>query len=137
MTHVSNSSLRSPRYYALTFFILVFAKKFQIPQPHPMTLFQALAKSEELNCRIVNRSAGVVTNAKTCHKDLEHSIDDWPKTGWELDDTPMPICFEAIYLGSGKVEGMTGDVTAFTFKGNHVSVMPMGTKMKVTLEPSE
>lgn len=99
-----------------------------------MTLLQALAKSEELDCPIVNRKAGLKISA---HDVDELCFDDLPKEGWEFDDTPMPIAFEAEYLGSDIMMDINQKPlgTVYSFTGSHVSHMPANTKVKVTLEP--
>lgn len=95
-----------------------------------MTLFQALAKSEEMNCRIINRVYGVKLKAK-----IGMRLTDLPPDGWELDDEIMPVTFQAEYMGTPHLEGIAGDATALLFRGKWVLLMAKGTKVKVTLEP--
>ncbi len=100
-----------------------------------MTLLQALAKSEELDCAVINRKAGL--KFKHDYGGLSCDFDHLPRTGWELDDTPVPISFEAEYLGSDLMANLEGETlgTVYSFKGSHVTTMPIGTKVQVTLEP--
>lgn len=95
-----------------------------------MTLFKALAMSEDLNCRIIHRGEGIIISAKTIHG----SLAQWPEDGWALDETPQRIVFETVYLNCGKADH-EGEATAFIFEGHHLTSMPQNTKMKVTLEP--
>lgn len=97
-----------------------------------MTLLQALARSEEIDCKIVNREHGL----KIDHADT-NDLSGLPNTGWELDDTPMPIHFEATYMGSDLMTNLEKKPlgTVYSFSGDVVSSMPVGTKVKVTLEP--
>lgn len=100
-----------------------------------MTLLQALAKSEELDCFIVNREAGM--RLKHDESDI-YEMTDAPKKGWELDDTPMPISFQTEYLGSDLMHDAEGKVlgTVYSFTGQHVTHMPKNTKVTVRLEPT-
>lgn len=99
-----------------------------------MTLFQALAKSQELDCPVVNRKAGL----KITHKSVrDFYVWDLPEDGWDLDDSPVPISFDAEYIGCDLMSNLVGEMvgTVYSFKGRHVTTMPVGTKVKVTLEP--
>lgn len=105
-----------------------------------MTLLQALAKSEELNCDIISRSGGLKTNHSKVMRagyGSDHEFCNLPDDGWELDDTPMPVSFVTEILKVCVYADIyeTGKQTEYIFKGDVFSNMPSGIKVKVTLEP--
>lgn len=99
-----------------------------------MTLFKALSLSEELNCSIVHHAAGLKASALTIK-------DPWalPQTGWCLDDTPVPVEFEAKFLGCDLVDtSLAGGIhgAIYSFEGLNIhTLMPSGTLVKVRIEP--
>lgn len=99
-----------------------------------MTLFQALAKSEELSCFIMHRGSGVEISAESYH-DLDIDLGILPKNGWELSDKAMPITFEAEFLGAHSVFGLTEAATSYVFLGEHLTHMPIHTKVRVSMVP--
>lgn len=100
-----------------------------------MTLFKALALSEELNCAIIHRQAGLTIRSE----DIPNDFGSLPTVGWALDDSPMPTEFEARFLGcelmdSSGIGGKKGAVYCFEGEGIH-TLMPVGTLVKVRIEP--
>lgn len=98
-----------------------------------MTLFQALAKSEEMNCSIIHRLSGTKINA-TFVREAEN-FEGLSHEGWELDDTPLPIVFEGEFLGCALVEGFVPESTSFVVEGKHLTNMPVRQRVKVSLTP--
>jgi hypothetical protein len=100
-----------------------------------MSLYKALALSEELHCFIVHAGAGL--KIKAWHHDYE--LATLPAKGWMIDDTPTTVEFEAKLLGCDKIDvtpagGKRGAI--YSFEGMEAfTYMAEGTRVRVTIEP--
>ena len=101
-----------------------------------MTLYKALSVSEEMDCFIIHRQAGIRIKAKEYKGD---PMGVFPEKGWQIDDTPSPIEFQCKFLGCDPISnnlpgGKSGAV--YSFEGSGLfTMMPEGTPVKVTIEP--
>ena len=100
-----------------------------------MTLYKALALSEELHCFIVHHQAGLKIKAS----DHDYELATLPARGWQVDDTPAEVTFEAKLLGCDKIDvtpagGKRGAI--YSFEGSESFIhMAEGTMVRVTIEP--
>ena len=100
-----------------------------------MKLFKALNLSDELDRLIYHLATGSLVHAK----DLKPSgLNDLPLDGWELYDCPLPFSFITTFLGCDEMTDNMGKSlgTVYSFSEKVMTSMPVGVKVKVTIEPA-
>lgn len=105
-----------------------------------MRFYKALMMCEEFNTPIIHRESGIKITPQNLGFtfNLENGM---PMVGWELDDSPQPFSFEALFLGADKVQtvdGRNGAIYSYEeIKGSDsiMTMMPVHTKVKVVITP--